>query len=54
MKVSYIGLGVMGAGMALNLGNGEAEGLYEFLACDANEASLEQFKERGLKTSTIL
>jgi 3-hydroxyisobutyrate dehydrogenase-like beta-hydroxyacid dehydrogenase len=52
MKVSYIGLGVMGAGMALDLGKGESEGQYEFLACDANESALGQFKEKGLKTTT--
>ncbi len=52
MKVSYVGLGVMGAGMALNLAKGESEGLYEFLACDANENALEQFQEKGLKTTT--
>jgi len=52
MKVSYIGLGVMGAGMALNLSKGENEGQYEFLACDANEKALEQFQEKGLKITT--
>ena len=52
MKVSYVGLGVMGAGMALNLAKGESEGQYEFLACDANESALEQFQEKGLKTTT--
>lgn len=52
MKVSYIGLGVMGAGMALNLAKGENEGKYEFLACDAFEKALEPFQEKGLKTTT--
>ena len=52
MKVSYIGLGVMGTGMALNLGKGEKEGKYEYLACDANEKALEQFREQGFKTTS--
>lgn len=52
MKLSYIGLGVMGMGMALNLSKGESEGQFEFLACDVNEQALEQFKEKGLKTTT--
>lgn len=52
MKVSFIGLGVMGMGMALNLSKGESEGRYEFLACDPNEKALEQFKQNGLKTTT--
>ncbi|MDW0116159.1 NAD(P)-dependent oxidoreductase [Sporosarcina thermotolerans] len=52
MKVSFIGLGVMGMGMALNLSKGEGEGHYEFIACDPNEQALEQFKNKGLKTTT--
>lgn len=51
MKLSFIGLGVMGTGMALNLGKGEKEGEYEFLACDANEKALEDFREQGFKTT---
>ncbi|WHT48133.1 NAD(P)-dependent oxidoreductase [Sporosarcina thermotolerans] len=52
MKVSFIGLGVMGMGMALNLSKGEGEGHYEFIACDPNKQALEQFKNKGLKTTT--
>jgi 3-hydroxyisobutyrate dehydrogenase-like beta-hydroxyacid dehydrogenase len=52
MKVSFIGLGVMGMGMALNLSKGENEGQYEFLACDANETTLQQLIDLGLKTTT--
>ncbi|WP_181346932.1 NAD(P)-dependent oxidoreductase [Thalassobacillus sp. CUG 92003] len=52
MKVSYIGLGVMGMGMALNLSKGEQEGEFEYLACDINPDALEQFEEKGLRTTT--
>lgn len=54
MKVSFIGLGVMGKGMALNLAKGAKEGEYEYLACDTNPAALEDFREEGLNTSTDL
>lgn len=52
MKVSYIGLGVMGMGMALNLANSEKEGEIDYLVCDANPNALEQFNEKGIKTTT--
>lgn len=52
MKVSFIGLGVMGAGMALNLGEGEKEGEFEFLACDKDSKPLKKFQDKGYKTST--
>ncbi|SFB36319.1 3-hydroxyisobutyrate dehydrogenase [Lentibacillus halodurans] len=52
MKVSFIGLGVMGMGMALNLAKGEQKNEFEFLACDANLEALEQFKEKGINTTT--
>lgn len=52
MKLSFIGLGVMGKGMALNLGKGEQEGEYEFLAVDAYVKALEPFIEKGFNTST--
>ncbi|WP_066255789.1 NAD(P)-dependent oxidoreductase [Neobacillus drentensis] len=52
MKVSYIGLGVMGTGMALNLAKGENEGEFDYLVCDANPKALEPFKEKGIKTTT--
>jgi 3-hydroxyisobutyrate dehydrogenase-like beta-hydroxyacid dehydrogenase len=54
MKVSFVGLGVMGMGMAWDLSKGEKEGEYEFLAVDANESALEQYREAGLKTTTNL
>jgi 3-hydroxyisobutyrate dehydrogenase-like beta-hydroxyacid dehydrogenase len=54
MKVSFIGLGVMGKGMALNLAKGAKEGEYEYLAVDANPAALEDFQKEGLNTSTDL
>ncbi|ASN06318.1 NAD(P)-dependent oxidoreductase [Virgibacillus necropolis] len=52
MKLSFIGLGVMGLGMGLNLAKGEQEGEYEFLACDAHPGPLNQFKEKGFNTTT--
>ncbi|MGJ9460030.1 NAD(P)-dependent oxidoreductase [Oceanobacillus sp. CF4.6] len=52
MKLSYIGLGVMGLGMGLNLAKGEQEDEYEFLACDAHPGPLNQFKEKGFNTTT--
>lgn len=54
MKVSYIGLGVMGMGMALNLAKGEKDGEFDYLVCDANPKALEQFKEKGIKTTTSI
>lgn len=54
MKVSFIGLGVMGMGMALNLSKGASEGHYEFLACDQNEQALQHFKNDGFKTTTSI
>ncbi|WP_282139160.1 NAD(P)-dependent oxidoreductase [Rossellomorea aquimaris] len=51
MKVSFIGLGVMGTGMALNLAKGEKEGEYEYLVCDANPTALEQFNTQGINTT---
>lgn len=52
MKVSFIGLGVMGNGMALNLAKGEKEGEFDFLACDINSKVLKKFQDNGIKTST--
>ncbi|RSL33132.1 NAD(P)-dependent oxidoreductase [Salibacterium salarium] len=52
MKVSFIGLGIMGMGMALNLADGEKDGEFRYLACDADHKALEQFKEKGIKTTT--
>ncbi|WP_100012683.1 NAD(P)-dependent oxidoreductase [Lentibacillus sediminis] len=52
MKVSFIGLGVMGKGMALNLAKGAEEGGYEYLACDTNPQALEDFQKAGLNTSS--
>src|SRR5699024_9561048 len=52
MKVSFIGLGVMGKGMALNLAQGENEGEFNFLACDINSEALKPFQDNGFNTST--
>jgi len=52
MKVSFIGLGVMGTGMALNLANGEKEGKFKYIVCDSDPNALIQFEERGLATTT--
>ncbi|WP_085992119.1 NAD(P)-dependent oxidoreductase [Oceanobacillus senegalensis] len=52
MKVSFIGLGVMGTGMALNLAKGEQEGEFRYLVCDANPEALKQFEEKGIQTTT--
>src|SRR5690625_81599 len=54
MKVSFIGLGVMGMGMALNLAKREKYGEFEYLACDMDPEALVQFKEKGIKTTTNL
>ncbi|WP_026703356.1 NAD(P)-dependent oxidoreductase [Salibacterium aidingense] len=52
MKVSFIGLGVMGMGMALNLSKGKQGGKFDYLVCDINPRSLDPFKEKGLQTTT--
>lgn len=52
MKVSFIGLGVMGSGMALNLVKGERGGEFDFLACDTDSKTLEKFQDYGIKTTT--
>lgn len=52
MKVSFIGLGVMGKGMALNLAKDAKEGKYEYLACDTNPDALDDFQKGGLNTSS--
>lgn len=51
-KVSFIGLGVMGTGMALNLAEGEREKEFDFLACDTNSVALKKFQDNGFRTST--
>ncbi|ARD49060.1 NAD(P)-dependent oxidoreductase [Sporosarcina sp. P33] len=52
MKLSFIGLGVMGRGMALNLAKGKSEGEYDLTVCDANESSLKEFQEMGVSTTS--
>ncbi len=52
-KVSHIGCGVMGMGMALNLGE-KNNGQFDYLVLDANPKALEQFQEKGWKTSSNL
>lgn len=49
MKVCYVGLGVMGMGMALNIANDDS---YEYMVIDVNAKALEQFQEKGIKTSS--
>lgn len=51
-KVSFIGLGVMGKGMALNLAKGESKKEFIFLACDVNSKALEEFQDNGFRTTT--
>ena len=52
MKISFIGLGVMGSGMAFNLAKGAGEGEYDFLVHDINEKALEKFIKAGIQTTT--
>jgi len=52
MKISFIGLGQMGKGMALNLAKGLAKGDCEFLAYDIVDKAFPAFEEKGFKTST--
>src|SRR5690625_1133093 len=51
-KVSFIGLGVMGKGMALNLAKGESKKEFKFIACDVNSKTLEEFQDNGFRTTT--
>ena len=48
MKISFIGLGQMGKGMALNLAKSDCD----FLAFDVVDKAFPAFKEKGIKTST--
>ncbi|MFC4354280.1 NAD(P)-dependent oxidoreductase [Chryseomicrobium palamuruense] len=50
-KLSYVGLGVMGYGMAMNLAKGEKSGKYKFLAVDRDEHVLQKFKEKGYQST---
>lgn len=52
-KVSYIGVGTMGMGMALNLGT-KSKAQFDYLVLDVNPVMLEQFDEKGFKTSSNL
>ena len=52
MKISFIGLGVIGSGMAFNLAMGAGEGEYDFLVHDINEKALEKFIKAGIQTTT--
>jgi 3-hydroxyisobutyrate dehydrogenase-like beta-hydroxyacid dehydrogenase len=47
MKVCFVGLGVMGMGMALNLAKGD----FDYRVIDSNPKALEQFKEKGIVVS---
>lgn len=48
MKLSFIGLGAMGRGMALNLAGAGTE----YIVCDVNERAFEDFKVKGIKCTT--
>lgn len=48
MKLSFIGLGAMGRGMALNLAGAGTE----YIVCDVNERAFEDFKQKGIKCTT--
>jgi 3-hydroxyisobutyrate dehydrogenase-like beta-hydroxyacid dehydrogenase len=48
MKISFMGLGQMGKGMALNIAKGDCE----FLAYDVIDKAFPEFEERGIRTST--
>lgn len=48
MKLSFIGLGAMGRGMALNLAGAGAE----YIVCDVNEKAFDDFKQRGIEYTT--
>ena len=52
MKISFIGLGVMGSGMAYNLAKGEKEGDFDLLVCDINPERLKKFQDNGFNAST--
>lgn len=48
IKISFIGLGTMGKGMALNLGKADCE----YLVCDINEGAFQPFKDKGIACTT--
>lgn len=51
VKVCFVGLGVMGSGMALNLAKKESDTNYELLVHDINEDTLKKFAKKGIKTT---
>lgn len=54
MKIGFVGLGVMGSGMALNLAKNADVGDYDLLVHDVNEKVLEKFKQEGVQTTDNL
>lgn len=51
MKISFIGLGVMGKGMAMNLRAVKQEGI-DYLVCDVNPEALKSFQEKDVNATT--
>ena len=51
MKISFVGLGVMGKGMAMNLANSSKELGFEFQACDRSVEALQDFKDKGFQVT---
>jgi len=51
MKISFVGLGVMGKGMAMNLANSSKELGFEFQACDQSVEALQDFKDKGFQVT---